>query len=137
MDQTDAERQKTKNQVARAVNLLRQRVIASPNDATAMNEYAWLVANTEGNLDEATRYSERSLELMPDYGGFVDTLAHCYAAKKDYETALKHQARAMELEPHLLEIKRAYERFKRLRDQQITEKSGQPKADKAAAKTEP
>jgi hypothetical protein len=56
-------------------------------------------------------------------GGYLDTLAHCYAAKKDYKTALKHQTRAAELEPHSGEIRRALERFKRLREEQAaTEK---------------
>ena len=37
-----------------------------PNRAAAQpcNEFAWLAANTEGDLDEALRLSKRSLELV-------------------------------------------------------------------------
>jgi tetratricopeptide (TPR) repeat protein len=105
-----------------AAELFKQRLITSPDDTTWMNQYAWLVGNTEGDYDEAIRLSQRSVELAGEeqMGGYLDTLAHCYAAKKDYESALKHQARAMELEPQSGDIRRAYDRFKRLRDEQAS-----------------
>jgi tetratricopeptide (TPR) repeat protein len=127
-DRPQAEHERTKERIRAAAAQFRQKVSTAPDDANAMNQYAWLVANTEGDLDEATRLSQRSIELRPDAGGYIDTLAHCYAAKKDYETAVKHQTRAMELEPHSQEIKRAYDRFKRLRDEQATmDKAGKEK----------
>ena len=43
--------------------------------AQPCNEFAWLVANTEGDLDEALRYSKRSLDLAGNSGAFRDTLA--------------------------------------------------------------
>jgi tetratricopeptide (TPR) repeat protein len=124
-DQPETEREKTRVKIRKAAALFRQRIMAAPEDSTAMNQYAWLVANTEGDFDEATRFSQRSVELAPDAakGGYLDTLAHCYAAKKDYQAALKHQARALELEPHTQEITRAYERFKKLHAQQVKSKN--------------
>jgi tetratricopeptide (TPR) repeat protein len=125
---TDAERKDARERIDRAASLFEQRLTASPDDATAMNQFAWLVGNTHREdekggaerLEKAIRYSERSVELAgpEQLGGYLDTLAHCYAAKKDYETALKHQTRAAELEPHSGEIRRALERFKRLREEQ-------------------
>jgi tetratricopeptide (TPR) repeat protein len=119
-DQPKEDHDKVRTKIRNAAALFKQKLITSPDDATAMNQYAWLVGNTEGDYDEAIRLSQRSVELAREdqMGGYLDTLAHCYAAKKDYETALKHQARAQELEPHSGEIRRAYERFKRLREEQ-------------------
>ncbi|MCC7085952.1 MAG: hypothetical protein IT427_13195 [Pirellulales bacterium] len=80
--------------------------------ANPYNQYAWLIGNTEGNLDLALQYSHKSLEIMPDTAGFLDTLAHCYAAKKDFKNAVHYQSRAAELEPHAMVIQRALARFK-------------------------
>lgn len=127
VEQPQADRDKVLTKIRNAATLFKQKLITSPDDTTSMNQYAWLVGNTEGDYDEAIRLSERSVELAGDEqrGGYLDTLAHCYAAKKDYETALKHQARALELEPHSGEIRRAYERFKRLREEQAAEQNDQ------------
>ncbi|MEX2142095.1 MAG: hypothetical protein WD894_22705 [Pirellulales bacterium] len=118
-DQPPADHDKVRGKIRNAAALFKQKLITSPDDTTAMNQYAWLVGNTEGDYDEAIRLSQRSVELAREEqtGGYLDTLAHCYAAKKDYEAAIKHQARALELEPHSGEIRRAYERFKRLREE--------------------
>jgi tetratricopeptide (TPR) repeat protein len=128
----DEERKDVRERIDRAASLFEQRLTASPDDATAMNQFAWLVGNThrhevkedEPRIEKAIKLSERSVELArPDQlGGYLDTLAHCYAAKKDYETAVKHQTRAAELEPHSGEIRRALERFKHLREEQAANK---------------
>jgi tetratricopeptide (TPR) repeat protein len=72
-----------------------------PKSAAAgpCNEFAWLAANTEGDLDEALRLSKRSLELSGEQGEYCDTLARVYFAKGDYAGALRHQSRAAELLP--------------------------------------
>lgn len=69
--------------------------------ATVNNHLAWLIANTEGDLDEALRCSKMSLELRPDQpAGFLDTLGRCYYARGEYEKAVEHQSQAVALEPH-------------------------------------
>jgi len=68
--------------------------------AQPCKEFAWLAANTEGNLDEALRLSERSLEVAGDRGSYCDTLARVYFAKGDFANALRHQMQAAELMPH-------------------------------------
>ena len=77
------------------------------------NQFAWLIANTEGNFDEALKYSKRSVELQPASGGLYDTLAHVYYAKGDFENAVKTQEKALELEPHSGLIKKKLEVFKK------------------------
>jgi hypothetical protein len=79
------------------------------------------------------QYSKRSIELLKQQydmlrqmapfndlspgdidrseGGLDDTLAHCYAGKKDFESAVKYQRLAMEKDPHSLAIRRALADF--------------------------
>jgi tetratricopeptide (TPR) repeat protein len=91
----------------------RESISRLPNDATAYNQDAWLIGNTEGDRDLAVQYSQQSLALQPDEPGFLDTLAHCYAGKGDYENAVKYQSEAAELDPHTLQITRALDHFKK------------------------
>ena len=80
--------------------------------ASACNQLAWLVSNTEGDFDEALRCSQQSLELRPETGGYFDTLGRCYFAKRDFANAIKSQLRAVELEPHTIQLRRQLELFK-------------------------
>ena len=79
--------------------------------ASANNLFAWLVSNTEGNLDEALQCSHRSLEIRPESAGFYDTLGRCYFAKGDIPNAIKFQSRAAKLEPHSGMIKKQLKLF--------------------------
>ena len=67
----------------------REMIAADPDNPSPYNQLAWLVGNTEGDFDEALRFSLKSLELKPDEGGFYDTLARVYFAKGDVENARK------------------------------------------------
>ena len=79
-----------------------------PNNFVLYNMVAWLLGNTVGDFDQAVQYSQKSIVLAGvEEGGFIDTLAHCYAGAGDYESAVKYQIRAQELDPHTLQITRA------------------------------
>jgi tetratricopeptide (TPR) repeat protein len=75
------------------------------------NQLAWLVANTEGDFDEALRSSLKSLEYRPGTAAYLDTLARCYYAKKDYANAVKYQRQALELEPFSGQMRRQLKLF--------------------------
>jgi tetratricopeptide (TPR) repeat protein len=77
------------------------------------NQLAWLVANTEGDLDEAIRFSKKSLQLQRNSGGYFDTLARCYFAKGDLKKAVEAQAKAAQLEPHSGLLAKQLEQFKK------------------------
>jgi tetratricopeptide (TPR) repeat protein len=79
--------------------------------AQALNQYAWLVSNTSGDYEHALQCSQRSLELLGEEAGYLDTLARCYYALGDYAAAVKHQRRAVALEPHTGQIRRQMELF--------------------------
>lgn len=92
----DAVRQR----VRKLVQQFQQQVDEDPTDATPYNQWAWIVSNTEGDLQRALRYSQRSLELNLGgdsvAGGYLDTLGRCYYALGDYENAVKSERDAID-----------------------------------------
>jgi hypothetical protein len=101
-DASAAYRANTHKLIVKRLNELREQ-IGDNNNAAAQpfNEFAWLAANTEGDLDEALHYSKRSLELTSENNGsFRDTLARVYFAKGDIDEALKQQTEAAASLPH-------------------------------------
>jgi Flp pilus assembly protein TadD len=98
--------------VARATEAIEEEIRALPDDTNAKNEYAWLVANTEGDVAKALRYSRQSLEEAFDNASYLDTLAHCHAAAGELERAVRVQALAVRHEPHSLLVRRNEERFR-------------------------
>jgi Flp pilus assembly protein TadD len=69
------------------------------------------VGNTFGDFDEAVKLSRKSLELRPNYAGFLDTLGRCYYAKGDLVNAVKYQAQAVKLNSYSGQIRRQLEFF--------------------------
>ena len=91
----------------------RESLSAEIGEATDCNQFAWLIANTEGNFDEALKYGRRAVELQPANGGIYDTLAHAYYAKGDLENAVKTEEKAHELDPHSRMIEKKLGIFKK------------------------
>jgi len=88
--------------------------------ARAFNQYAWLVANTTGDYQQAVDYSRKSLELRNwESASYLDTLGHCYYAVKDYQNAVKYQQQAVDMDPGSLGMRRQLKVFQQaLKDQQ-------------------
>jgi Flp pilus assembly protein TadD len=84
-----------------------------PDEPSLHNQWAWLVANTEGDYAKAVEHSKRSLELAPDEPSYLDTLGRCYYAAGDLENAVKTQRRAVELAPHYQVMRRQLAQFER------------------------
>jgi tetratricopeptide (TPR) repeat protein len=119
-DQQPEQQQKVRRLIDKEVADLREQIADNADDPTNYNQLAWLIANTVGDLDEALRCSRASIEKSPDrdIGGYYDTLAHVYFAKKDYENAVKHQTKAAEMEPHSGQILRKLDLFRKKLDEQ-------------------
>lgn len=64
-----------------------------------LNQYAWLVANTEGNQEKALKYSLESLQISND-SAKMDTCARCYFAVGDFENAMRMQQLALKQSPY-------------------------------------
>ncbi len=94
-----------------ALKKLQQRIDREPDEPNPYNEYAWLVANTEGDLLRATRYSKRSLDLDFDSASFLDTLAHCYAAAGNRNEAIRCQVVALRKDPGSNTIQKNLQKF--------------------------
>jgi len=106
-------RAKIVRQVQQEADAIRRDIAEEPLDPEHYNKFAWLVGNTEGNLDEALQSARKSLELSPNTGAYLDTLAHVYFTRGDLEDAVKHQSRAAALEPHSGLIVRELEAFRK------------------------
>jgi tetratricopeptide (TPR) repeat protein len=76
------------------------------------NQLAWLLSNTNERPSEAVQLSLRSLELIPDYGIYQDTLARCYFAAGQIEKAIATQELAVKNEPFQRSMLRQLEEFK-------------------------
>ena len=98
--------------VERALEQIEEEIQAVPDDATGYNEYAWLVANTEGDVRKAVRYAQKALAISFDNPSYLDTLAHCRAAAGDAAGAFRAQLLAVRQEPHNLVIRRNLDRFR-------------------------
>jgi tetratricopeptide (TPR) repeat protein len=67
---------------------------------------AWLMTNTEGNLEEALYFSRKACS-MENRAAYLDTLAHCYASLKRYREAAEQQRRAIALDPFQPSLQKA------------------------------
>lgn len=101
----------TRQRIKKLSEEFAQAIDENPDHPVAYNQWAWLIANTEGDYQKAVRYSRRSLELLPETAGFLDTLGRCYYAVGDYEKAVKCQRQAVELGPHMQVMQRQLRQF--------------------------
>lgn len=77
----------------------------------ALNSFAWIVANTEGNIEEAIVFSRQAVSLNPNDAALIDTLAHCYYAAGRWTDAVEQQRKAVMLKPSDPSMKKALKRF--------------------------
>lgn len=92
-------RERTMRLIKEAADMFRGQIQQDPEDSTPYNQLAWLIANTEGDQQEALSCSKKSLELKPNEAGYLDTLGRCYYALGDYKNAVKVQSQAVEINP--------------------------------------
>lgn len=111
------------------VDMCRTRIDDEPDNPTYYNQIAWLIANTEGDKEEAVELSKKSIELAKAngdppsrLGGLYDTLAHAQFAKGDYAAAVATQEEAARLDPHTRSIRRALDEFRAARDKTAEKK---------------
>lgn len=60
-----------------------------PNNAPVLNNLAFLLAETGGNLDEALSKAQRARELQPDLDSALDTIGWIYLKKDIVDTAVR------------------------------------------------
>lgn len=92
-------RDETMRLIRLAADEFRNQIQAAPEEAQAYNQLAWLLANTDGDKQEALQASKKSLELKPNTAAYLDTLGRCYYALGDLDSAVKYQRQAVALDP--------------------------------------
>lgn len=65
-------------------------VDAEPDNARALNNYAYLLAEHANRLDEALKHAEKARAQAPDDPAIADTLGWIYYRKGLYPSAVKH-----------------------------------------------
>ena len=60
-----------------------------------LNNYAYFLTETGGDIDKALEMSKESLDLEPENPTYLDTYARILFKKKDYKEALEYQMKAV------------------------------------------
>jgi tetratricopeptide (TPR) repeat protein len=107
-EQTQAD---TRERIARVSRFWLSLIEDYPDVAYLHNQWAWLIANTEGDFELAIKFSKRSLQLRPDEPSYLDTLGRCYYAAGQLEQAVETQRKAVELQPQMQVMRRQLQFF--------------------------
>jgi tetratricopeptide (TPR) repeat protein len=75
-------------QKAQAIDAYRRVLQLNPDDGGAMNNLAFLIAENNGNLDEALSLSSRAIRNFPNIPDFNDTLGWIYVKKGMSDSAI-------------------------------------------------
>jgi Flp pilus assembly protein TadD len=120
--------------IKEAVEQFRGALNQSPDNSIPYNQLAWLVANTEGDKQEALRCSQRSLELRPNEAGYLDTMGRCYWALGELANAVKFQSQAVAIDKHNGQLKRQLDFFRAELAKSQKKKADAPATQDAAKK---
>jgi tetratricopeptide (TPR) repeat protein len=72
-----------------AIQQYRRAMELQPDDPRVLNNLAFAMVETSGNLDEALRMAQRAVQRVPDQPVFVDTLGWIYVKRKMTDSAVQ------------------------------------------------
>lgn len=75
-----------------------------PNNAYALNNYAYFLSLRNVKLDKAEEMSKRSLELEPANSSYMDTYGWVLYQRKEYEKAKEYIEKALKITPNSAEV---------------------------------
>ncbi len=78
---------------AKAIEEFRKVLALNPNEPNGCNNLAYLLI--EKDADEALRYAQKAVELLPENPQFADTLGWAFYRKGIYRSAITHLERAV------------------------------------------
>ncbi|MBL8232065.1 MAG: tetratricopeptide repeat protein [Bryobacterales bacterium] len=84
---------------AEAATVLRQVLKLQPNDANMMNNLAYLLADTGGDLKEALDLAQKAMKADPEQANYLDTLGYVYLKSKATDQALGVFERLTRMDP--------------------------------------
>jgi tetratricopeptide (TPR) repeat protein len=74
----------------------RKIVTANPRAAVAANNLAWLLIDSDRNLDEGLQFAESAQQTLPDEPHITDTLGWAYYKKGRFDQAVRMLSRSVE-----------------------------------------
>lgn len=89
--------EESRSNAAAAEEHYRKALSLSQDSPIASNNLAWLIAENQGNLDEALQLATASVAKGPNVAGYYDTLGWVYFKKGLYSNAAKQVRKAIEL----------------------------------------
>ena len=90
--------EEARNNGAEAEKNYRKALEISPDSPIAANNLAWLIAENNGNLDEALTLSQAVVKKTANNAGFYDTLGWVYFKKGLYSPAVEQFKKAVALD---------------------------------------
>ena len=85
-----------KGDSSRAVACYEEALQLDPGNTSVMNNYAYFLSNSGGDLDKAERMAAVAVKENPENGTFLDTYAWVYFRKGEYVMALLYMKKAIE-----------------------------------------
>lgn len=76
-------------------------VAINGDNPVALNNLAWLMVQTQGNVRQAVQHAERAVRIAPDVAAFHDTLGAAYRAEGQTQAARSAYQRALALDANL------------------------------------
>jgi len=70
-----------------------------PTNAVMLNNYAYLLAQTGGNLDNALSYAQRAMQSKPEVDEIADTLGWIYLKKQLTDNAIEMFQKVVNKQP--------------------------------------
>ena len=87
-------------------------IMKFPNHGQHNNNHAWLLSRCSKKLDEALKYANAAVQLEPENGAFLDTLAEVHFQRGNRIKAIEISEKAVKLLDGDSQVKRQLERFK-------------------------
>ena len=87
-------------------------IMRFPDHGQHNNNHAWLLSRCSKKLDEALKYANTAVQLEPDNGAFLDTLAEVHFQRGNRIKAIEISEKAVKLLDGDSQVKRQLERFK-------------------------
>jgi Flp pilus assembly protein TadD len=88
-----------------AERIYRKVLALDPDNAIALNNYGYLLAERGVRLDEAERMIRKALQLKPNEPAFLDSLGWVYFQRGNYRQALPYLERAAKMRPDDAEVR--------------------------------
>ncbi len=93
-------------------NVSKATIVRFPNHGQHNNNHAWLLSRCSKKLDEALEHANRAVQLEPENGAFLDTLAEVHFQRNNRAKAIEISEKAVKLLDGDSQVKRQLERFK-------------------------